>query len=401
MTMHSSSDGPYTQVTDDHDHDNNNLHDNHHDNHHDHENHHHEHHDDHHDHHDEDYVGDRDVDIVREEKKRRKEERAAGRPERRRKKRIWKMKWCVYLCLSLAPLTFLCLLIPPTPAADWWPSWMVAYLRVPFFPWSSLVLVVLLHLVGFMFVAGVTQRRPNPLKSRKKDYTQLTKLMLVSPFLFMLAPIFTLSGSHLAWSPHDFFNGHPSQYGSSTCLSCPEFWYSFLYNYFFYSLAFAVGIHNTYLDKIRFTRHMGDKLVVPSRWKTYTKAEAIATLCTAVVVGAVMVVNATFLLREIDRSSPFYTSPLLWQLVCYAGVLVMLVVVSVVRWRTHEPHLHHYQIGLALVLMAPLHNPATAVLQAVGLGYYVEGVSRWSMASIWDARSLAPLYNMDGVMVVR
>jgi hypothetical protein len=104
--------------------------------------------------------------------------------------------------------------------------------------------------------------------------------------------------------------------------------FALLYNYLFFVVPFYAGLHITYMDKNLFLRAVGDKaphllppgncnqrvrvlglthlpslcvqLVVPSRWKTYTKKELIAL---AVLLGFLLFVASCQVILLVRTSS--------------------------------------------------------------------------------------------------
>jgi hypothetical protein len=170
--------------------------------------------------------------------------------------------------LILIPVVYLVYYIPSTPLDE--NGWLAKYLQNNYFSWSNLVLWMILLASGFSFVAKITEQRSNMWISRQNNYHEIAKLMVAGPIIFLFGPVFTLAGptpSHgftATWTRHEMFGAvHDDSL------------FSFLYNYFIYTVMYYIGLQWTHFDNHDFLRDMGDKLSVPSRWKTYKKAELI------------------------------------------------------------------------------------------------------------------------------
>jgi len=208
---------------------------------------------------------------------------------------------------------------------------------------------------------------------------ELFKLLLVGPLLFLIGPVFALSLAQgnprsVTTGPTEEMMNLLFRINSQTNGEA----FTLAYNSIFFILPFYVGLHVTYLDKNLFLRAVGDKLVVPSRWKTYTRTEISALAVLLVFLSFVTAIQLALL--AIDGL-------LVWYLVSYVFVMMVVGLVSFLIRRTHELHVHHYLFGLFLLPLPRTFNPISSCTMAVSAGVFVEGVARWGMACLWDARN--------------
>lgn len=281
----------------------------------------------------------------------------------------------VHLLAGLLLLSLATRFVPSTAMAS---PLLREVLRNDRFGWAGVVVWHVLLVMGFIFVAHITEKRPNPLRSRRGHYREVVKLLASGPLLFLLGPVFALAVPES--NPRSVTTDLTEQVVGALFQLDPRAdaeAFALLYNYLFFVVPFYAGLHITYMDKNLFLRAVGDKLVVPSRWKTYTKKELIAL---AVLLGFLLfVASCQVILLALDGL-------LLWYALAYGCVLAAIGVASYIIRKTHEIHVHHYLFGLILLPLPRAFNPISSCTMAAAAGVFVEGIARWSMASLWDRR---------------
>eukprot|EP00386_Alphamonas_edax_P004655 GDKI01014683.1.p1 GENE.GDKI01014683.1~~GDKI01014683.1.p1 ORF type:complete len:299 (+),score=44.54 GDKI01014683.1:162-1058(+) len=102
------------------------------------------------------------------------------------------------------------------------------------FPWNTYCIWTANHVMGYVFIRGVTYGNPhkNPFKSRHGSFKHIIRLFIISLCLFFIGPIWTLNSE--CESPSD-----PDSYA----------YMSALMDGFGFSLPFFIGCHFNYLDK--------------------------------------------------------------------------------------------------------------------------------------------------------
>jgi len=268
----------------------------------------------------------------------------------RRVVRVW--GFLVAYLLLVLPLAYFSYLLPsvvlfpgshedtPTITDDWMQVW----------PWSTFTLWSVCMIVGYSFVASVTEKRQNPFKSRFDKYQCLLKLVLISPLVYLCGPVRSL------WFGPDANQLH-----------------SFLYNAWFV-VFFFVGLQFTYLDSILLFRRAGDKFGTPSLWKTYTRAEL--ALIIPIVVSIVGCVSWHFYLIFLYRL-------VIWYSVFYGLIFTVLIVPTIIFRKSHYLHMHHYAIFGVLIPFFAFPNLFSLLCLGIASGVYVEGIGRWGMAWFW------------------
>jgi len=219
--------------------------------------------------------------------------------------------------------------------------------------WSKFVLWMVCIIIGFAYVAMITEERLYPFHCRYPRHRDFVQLLVASVFLFIIASSRTLMG--------------PNDLTQHTSLS------AFGFNYFFFA-SYLLGLHYTYLDKNMFLRSVGDKFGTPSLWYTY-KVKEIFTIIPIILFIVSLIVWHCYLI--IDEG--------LWSyyLIAYGSFLTLLIGVSLLIRRTHYLHMHHYFIFGSLIPLSAFQTILSVFSQGVITGIMVEGVSRWSMGWIY------------------
>ncbi|KAF2070714.1 hypothetical protein CYY_007968 [Polysphondylium violaceum] len=249
------------------------------------------------------------------------------------------------LLAMFIPIVYFVYFIPSTYLGDedslrfWYYHWQ----------WSKFVLWMLSIIIGFAYVAMITEQRLYPFHCRYARNRDFVQLLVASVLLFIIAASRTLMG--------------PDDLNKHTPLS------AFGYNYFFFA-SFLLGLHYTYLDKIMFLRAVGDKFGTPSLWYTYKLKEICAIVPIILFILSLVVWHCYLIIDEHLWS---------YYLIAYGGFLTLLIGVALLIRKTHYLHMHHYFIFGSLIPLSAFQTILSVFSQGVITGIMVEGVSRWSM----------------------
>jgi len=138
-----------------------------------------------------------------------------------------------------------------------------------------------------------------------------------------------------------------------------------------------LGVNFTYLDHITYLKNVGDKFVVPSRWKTYTKSEVLGLILALILVFAIIIYN--IYLMVISGLIVIYG--------CIFGCLLLfLVIIGILIRKNHDLHLHHYFLFGILIPFTRFLNPISSISQGILSGIFIEGIARWKMAKLWQKK---------------
>jgi len=224
-----------------------------------------------------------------------------------------------------------------------WKESVYFFLDARFWFWTALLVL------GFAYVAFVLCDRSAALQSRNGGYTEVIKLLLSAPLLYMLGVRRTLEPFDSAWH-------------SIVCRNVLGF-----------ALPFFVALHWYYLQAIP---QINYSLTLKDLQNMHPVGQLVFLAGTLLVAGLVV-----------------YHLMLAWREGClglYAGALAgalgILVVVSLALQERYSVHIHHYFLFGFFIPFARFRNPASLVCQAVCAGGYVEGVSEWGMATLWYPR---------------
>eukprot|EP00026_Physarum_polycephalum_P007555 Phypoly_transcript_07618.p1 GENE.Phypoly_transcript_07618~~Phypoly_transcript_07618.p1 ORF type:complete len:443 (+),score=33.17 Phypoly_transcript_07618:147-1475(+) len=219
------------------------------------------------------------------------------------------------------------------------------------FPWSTLVIWCITLILGFIYVANVTESRKNPFANQGR-YVTFTKFLVALPIVFVFGPARTL------FEPEEVNN--PTK--------------QFLANYFGFTIPFFIGLQFTYLDHILFLRYMGDKFGTPSLWKTYTFKELSVMIPIVLAISAAVFWHVYLVITS--KLIVIYA-------IFYSIVATFFLLPTYLLRKTHYLHVHHYAIFGSLIPLAAFPNIFSMICLGLLSGIYVEGISRWSMGWFW------------------
>lgn len=229
---------------------------------------------------------------------------------------------------------------------------------------SAALLFAALAVGGFAYVGGVTEERANPLGSRRPAHglREFTKTLMALPLLYFASGRFAVPDGARAEQILEPL----SDWRASTDRQLVALLQAL------YAGAFVAGIGFTYLDK------------VPALQRIELSAKGLRT--SGVLQAAVIAVIVVLLVGLLGYAGAvhFQQGTLPW--VCL-GVGIALVAISVETWRlrqSHHIHVHHYLVGGAVVLMTGFPGLVGVVAHGYGLGLFVEGIARWSMAPLLE-----------------
>ncbi|EFA84134.1 hypothetical protein PPL_03207 [Heterostelium album PN500] len=252
--------------------------------------------------------------------------------------------------LTMIPVCYISYLFPSTHLGD---EQVYEYWYFNF-QWSKYFLWMTSIVLGFAYVAVVTEKRNYPFHCRYKRHRDFVQLLILASLMFIISPSRTLMGPN-DLEPHSIH-------------------ISFVYNYFSFVIPYLLGLHYTYLDYNLFLRSVGDKFGTPSLWYTY-KPKEIMTIIPIILFIVTLIVWHVYLIIADN----------LWEyfLIAYSIFFVILIGVSWIVRKTYYLHMHHYFIFGSMIPLSGFQNPLSSFSMGVITGITVEGVSRWSMGWLW------------------
>ncbi len=212
-------------------------------------------------------------------------------------------------------------------------------------PW--LYFWTLLLALGFAYVAGVLCGRSMPLQARNGGYQEFIKLLISAPILFWM-------GAGHAFKP--FREGEWPRLASQLLLV---------------GLACFAGLHWFYLQ------------MIPAINFSLTGSDlahmGLAARGVFLAAGVLLLGLFGYHLRLARRDGILlpYASAFV------GGILVIAVLSWLLRHRA-SVHIHHYFLFGYFIPFLRFRNPVTLLCLGFCAGVYVEGVSEWSMALLWD-----------------
>jgi hypothetical protein len=251
----------------------------------------------------------------------------------------------LYFVLVASFIAMLCWYLPLVPVSWLWRGQLDL---------GALGIWMLALVLGFAYVAGGTEQRPGFLLSRRGDYWEVLKLVLSGAVLFFFAPCVALSPITPAVR-HD-----QVPYAAYVVAS--------------FFLPYLIGLHFTYLDRIKFLQLAGDKCTTPSEWTTCAAAETCFCLAMTLV-GVLYVSWGAYQMVSLGYA--------LFYLIGYAAVGIFTVLVTWLLRDSHYLHFHHYMLFGSCIPLFVFPDAYGAVGLGLATGPYVEGIARWSMAAWW------------------
>jgi len=228
---------------------------------------------------------------------------------------------------------------------------------------SKFVLWLLLNMIGFFYVSFVTCERKDPISSRNHEHgaRELVKLMLACPLVYWFGPYKTIADGNA--DEIIFMNGFFD-------LKYSGMQYYVIYDGLCYVIPFFLGLHFTYLDYFPFLQMI---VLQKEALKKLSKKHWIF-LCVAIISSSFLIAFHVYLL-------------VITGLILYYGIVMVTVILGIgitFYFQRHSSylHLHHYQLAAIFIILTPFQNIISAICQAIMAGVYVEGIARWSMASL-------------------
>ncbi|KAH9083208.1 hypothetical protein LEN26_021090 [Aphanomyces euteiches] len=227
---------------------------------------------------------------------------------------------------------------------------------------SAVAILPILFLSGYFYVSSIVLGRTPALSSRYSPASvsaECMKLVVSSGPIAALGPMWL----------------HPSSPASQVQVLPPIFvahWWSFAA---YYVLPYFVGLHFIFLDTNPLFQSFGCKFPIPNRWPTFTIPELVILVVLLVAVAAIFPYYATLVAAFPSR----------WPVLgLFYAISILALVLCAYLWRkTHNVHFHHYLMGAVLLPLTAFPTPTCAVLQAICLGIYTEGIATWGMDPIF------------------
>lgn len=72
-----------------------------------------------------------------------------------------------------------------------------------------------------------------------------------------------------------------------------------------------------------------------------------------------------------------------WYILWFFIIILFFVVVTLALRKTHHIHVHHYTIGMVLILLIGYQSVPAALIMGFCNGMMIEGGSRWGYDPVW------------------
>ena len=135
---------------------------------------------------------------------------------------------------------------------------------------------------------------------------------------------------------------------------------------------YIVGLHFTYLDNLPAFRHfvLKPSAIVNWGWKQWL-------IFSSLVIGIsfCIVYNAQFIKRN-KLVQKYLTG--------YLTTILIIVLISMYLSPDYQYHIHHFFVALFFMPLTRFPDRKSAAMMGLLLGVYIEGVSAWGLAWIWD-----------------
>jgi len=199
---------------------------------------------------------------------------------------------------------------------------------------------------GFAYVASVLCHRANPLYARYDGYGEFIKLMISAPVLYFVGVRANLKPEVLNVRNVLVRDGLG------------------------YALPFFVALHWFYLQEIP---QLNYSLTYSDIAHMHPVGKAVFALG-GLLIAALLIYHLVLARRE--RILAAYA-------LSFVGAIALLVGTTWILRGAYYPHIHHYFLFGFFIPWARFRNPVSLMSQAFCAGVYVEGISEWSMATLW------------------
>jgi hypothetical protein len=137
-------------------------------------------------------------------------------------------------------------------------------------------------------------------------------------------------------------------------------------------LFYIIGLHFTYLDNLPAFKHF---VLKPSAMVNWGWKQWLIFTCLVIGISFCIIYNAKFIIR--DKLVQKY-------LTGYLTTVLVIVLISMYLSPTYQYHIHHFFVALFFMPLTRFPNRISAAMMGLLLGVYIEGVSAWGLAWIWD-----------------
>lgn len=72
-----------------------------------------------------------------------------------------------------------------------------------------------------------------------------------------------------------------------------------------------------------------------------------------------------------------------WYILWFVIIALFFVIVTLALRKTHHLHIHHYTIGMVLILLIGYQSVPAALIMGFCNGMMIEGGSRWGYDPVW------------------
>ena len=135
---------------------------------------------------------------------------------------------------------------------------------------------------------------------------------------------------------------------------------------------YIVGLHFTYLDEFPAFRKI---VIKPSAIINWGWEQWLIFCILIIGILFCIIYNCRFIKRE--KLVQKYLSG-------YLTTIAIIILISMYLTPLYQYHFHHFFIALFLMPLARFPNRLSAMMMGLLLGVYIEGISVWGLAWIWD-----------------
>jgi hypothetical protein len=219
----------------------------------------------------------------------------------------------------------------------------------------------------FVNVSNLNFYRGSPFLNKLASKSSFLGTFMVSPPLFLLSTVIVLRGK-------TSLSSLPCLPESVSCQGVPySLNNSFAYNMLAWTFPFFIGLHFTYSDKLK----MGGFNIQPSRMRRFgaDKWALFFGIC-------------IFTIWIIGGLCWFYIkAAVLWYYLGFMlAIALSFTLPAVVLRRSHELHIHHYNIGMIFVLLIGYQSPWLTPLSGLFNGFMVEGVATYAFDPVFKLK---------------
>lgn len=228
-----------------------------------------------------------------------------------------------------------------------------------YLPWGNLVYYLCMNIIGHWYVnvSNLNFYRKNICKTNSNRWLDFLLLPLFAPILFILSSIIVLRADTDIASTGDDDYRYP-------------WWNCFMFNAFAWQIAYFIGLQFTHFDK----GPMVHFVLTPDKIKKWPKI--LFVISGVILILALAILGYMIYAYWISGMFFYY---LAW---CFIIMAIFGLITCCVR-KTHKVHMHHYTVGMIVILTIGYQSIPAAIVHAFCNGMMIEGGSRWGYDPVW------------------